>query len=320
VVRTLIDDVGLGGAVATLDRTRHGMNRASQGDDLSALIQLATMHREVATFESWLRDVLGRPGRADGVTLATVHRVKGQEWPVVVVHQATADQFPHRLADNIEEERRLFHVAITRGADEVVVVVGEPPNPFVAQLTSEPPAVAEREARRDLSASAASRLSGRRSRVPMNDPAERLAARDVVLAAPGLVLVDGGQEWTVIEVGEDGVVAVHGAARWRFPFGAQVVTAGRQRGVLARPEPGIPPAAIRAYDSLRQWRESVRQGKPAYVVFDDATLARIAGALPVSLDELARVKGVGPLKLDQYGDAVLAVIEDPLGWEEDHRP
>ena len=75
------------------------------------------------------------------MTLATVHRVKGQEWPIVVVHQADADQFPHRLADDVEEERRLFHVAITRARSHVTIVSGVQPSPFVAELVTEPPAV-----------------------------------------------------------------------------------------------------------------------------------------------------------------------------------
>ena len=45
-------------------------------------------------------------------------------------------------------------------------------------------------------------------------------------------------------------------------------------------------------------------------MFDDKTLAAIATALPGSLDELARVRGVGPAKLEQYGDPVLAVVAE----------
>ena len=51
-----------------------------------------------------------------------------------------------------------------------------------------------------------------------------------------------------------------------------------------------------------------RDGKPAYTVFDDKTLAGIATSLPADLAELARVKGVGPAKLDQYGDDILALV------------
>ncbi len=72
--------------------------------------------------------------------LATVHRVKGQEWPHVIVHLVDDDQFPHRLADDVEEERRLLHVAITRARRHATIVTGRRPSPFIAELTTEPPA------------------------------------------------------------------------------------------------------------------------------------------------------------------------------------
>lgn len=58
---------------------------------------------------------------------------------MVVVHQADADQFPHRLADDVAEERRVFHVAITRGSQRVHVVPDTTPSPFVAQMFEPPP-------------------------------------------------------------------------------------------------------------------------------------------------------------------------------------
>jgi DNA helicase-2/ATP-dependent DNA helicase PcrA len=57
----------------------------------------------------------------------------------VVVHLADAEQYPHRLADDVEEERRLFHVAITRARQAVTIVTGPRPSSFVAELTTEPP-------------------------------------------------------------------------------------------------------------------------------------------------------------------------------------
>ncbi len=62
--------------------------------------------------------------------------------------------------------------------------------------------------------------------------------------------------------------------------------------------------------ALRTWRgeESKRIGKPAYVVFDNKTLVAIAHARPASLGALAEVSGVGPAKLEKYGDAVLDVM------------
>ncbi|HRE02176.1 MAG TPA: 3'-5' exonuclease, partial [Ilumatobacteraceae bacterium] len=107
-------EIGLGASIAGLDLGRQGMNRAAQNDDLVALAQLAELHPDVVTFEAWLRRSLAQPLDDAGVVLATVHRVKGQEWPTVVLHHAEVDQYPHRLAEDLEEERRVFHVAITR--------------------------------------------------------------------------------------------------------------------------------------------------------------------------------------------------------------
>ena len=64
------------------------------------------------------------------------------------------------------------------------------------------------------------------------------------------------------------------------------------------------------FTALRAWRlERARaDGVPAYVVFDNKTLAAIAVARPATRGELAAVHGVGPTKLDRYGDEVLALI------------
>ena len=130
--------MGLANSIAKLDAHRHGMNRAAQNDDLTAIAQLAALQPDPLKFESWLRAALANKWQADGVTLATVHRVKGQEWPFVIVHQADADQFPHRLAEDEEEERRLFHVAITRASRDVLVVPSDHPSPFIVDCSTEP--------------------------------------------------------------------------------------------------------------------------------------------------------------------------------------
>ena len=49
---------------------------------------------------------------------------------------------------------------------------------------------------------------------------------------------------------------------------------------------------------------------PAYVVFHNATLEEIAGRRPRSLAELAAVPGVGPAKLERYGEDVLAALAE----------
>ena len=52
----------------------------------------------------------------------------------VVVFGADSGLMPHRLAENIEEERRVFHVAITRSRRETVVVAeAGNESPFVSE-------------------------------------------------------------------------------------------------------------------------------------------------------------------------------------------
>ena len=64
------------------------------------------------------------------------------------------------------------------------------------------------------------------------------------------------------------------------------------------------------YDALRAWRtkEATDIGKPAYVVFTDATLQAVAEMIAVDADALRAVPGIGPAKLEKYADAVLEII------------
>ena len=47
---------------------------------------------------------------------------------------------------------------------------------------------------------------------------------------------------------------------------------------------------------------------PAYVVFSDATLQAISEELPVDEAELLSISGIGPNKLERYGEQILEVI------------
>ncbi len=63
--------------------------------------------------------------------------------------------------------------------------------------------------------------------------------------------------------------------------------------------------------ALRKWRleRAKADGVPAYVVFHDSTLAAIAAQRPASRHELADVPGIGPTKLERYGDDVIAALQ-----------
>jgi DNA helicase-2/ATP-dependent DNA helicase PcrA len=70
-----------------------------------------------------------------------------------------------------------------------------------------------------------------------------------------------------------------------------------------------PPAG---FDALKAWRLArAREDEvPAYLVFHNSTLEEIAARKPRSLDELAAVPGVGPAKLERYGEGVLAALAE----------
>jgi DNA helicase II / ATP-dependent DNA helicase PcrA len=130
--------VGLGTAMEQLDRTKG--EGSSQLDDLEALEQVADLHPDPTGFEPWLRTTLRRPSDDRGVTLATVHRVKGREWPDVVLFGVSSGLLPHRLAADEEEERRVLHVGITRARRRAVLLAdADRPSPFLAQLATPAP-------------------------------------------------------------------------------------------------------------------------------------------------------------------------------------
>ena len=132
-----------------LDASRRSVDRSAHGDDLRALLSVAPHCPDPSEFEPWLSSRLavggrgrdegdpraGRPSWGRGVRLATVHRVKGLEWPHVIVLSATEGLMPHRLAGDLEEERRVFHVAVTRSSESVLVIADGPKSPFITEMS-----------------------------------------------------------------------------------------------------------------------------------------------------------------------------------------
>ena len=247
--------VGLGGAMDSLDASRAEADRSTHGDDLRALEQVAALHPDASTFAVWLAEHLdARGSTSDGdpvVTLSTIHRVKGQEWPTVIVFGAHDEAFPHRLATDIEEERRVFHVAITRASATAIILTDESrPSPFAAEL------------------------SGSRPHLPLRGRLEP--------AVPPPV---------------DGRPASSSRNR-------SGLAAARATVVGPEPDPVI-------WDALRAWRleVSTRDGVPAFVVMSNKHLQMIGARRPQSLEELRQCPGMGPTKLERYGDELLSVIE-----------
>jgi DNA helicase II / ATP-dependent DNA helicase PcrA len=84
-------------------------------------------------------------GLGDAVTLTTIHRAKGLEWPVVFMAQCNDGIMPFQAErtgeiDHIEEERRLFYVALTRTKEHLALYcLGEEPlSPFLHEANYEP--------------------------------------------------------------------------------------------------------------------------------------------------------------------------------------
>jgi len=90
------------------------VQRAAPEADLPAFLAAVDGHRAET---EW-----GNAGPGDSaVTLATCHKAKGLEFPLVVVCGAVDGLLPHRSSRDIDEERRLCYVAMTRARDTLVL-------------------------------------------------------------------------------------------------------------------------------------------------------------------------------------------------------
>ncbi|MCX6968151.1 MAG: ATP-dependent helicase [Verrucomicrobia bacterium] len=105
-------------------------NAEARSEDLNTLANYARQYREPAEFLDQLALMTGldteetRPeADAEAVTLSSVHQAKGLEWRYVFVIWMADGMFPTARSledeDAIEEERRLFYVAVTRAEDEL---------------------------------------------------------------------------------------------------------------------------------------------------------------------------------------------------------
>ena len=78
----------------------------------------------------------------------------------------------------------------------------------------------------------------------------------------------------------------------------------------ADPALGLDAEGMERFEALKAWRSEVAKehGLPAYVIFQNTTLAEMARAVPGDLAELGEISGVGAKKLEAYGREILRVL------------
>lgn len=322
--------VGLGTTMDVLDASGGTADRSTHLDDLLALESLASLHPEAATFEAWLRELLNK-GASEGpaVHVSTIHKIKGREWGHVLVYGASKGLLPHRLSEDIEGERRVFHVALTRAVRQIVFMSDrKEPSPFLDELDGSRPhsqplvgTTVERGGGDRQSTPWASRVrkgehkpSGlRRSKEQerMGRSRSQTKTERNRVAEIGLEIEHGGHAGPVVDLTESAAIIKVGTVQLKVPFGADV----RVDGALVRL--GAPNGAPtdtketeRRKAALRRWRsESAKVAAvPAYVILNDSELVGIAARAPSTLGELALCKGMGPIRLERWGDELLAAL------------
>ncbi|WP_435203593.1 ATP-dependent DNA helicase UvrD2 [Janibacter sp. GS2] len=208
----------------------------------------------------------------EGVTLASLHAAKGLEWDVVFLTGCSDGLLPIMMADGpeeIEEERRLMYVGVTRARAVLHLSYAR---------ARTPGAKGSRRVSRFLDHAAAILGEGARS-----TPKRATAPRGSGKLKPSRPKVCKG-------------------------CGADLVTAAEKAsGRCPNCPPTYDEATFERLRSWRL-AVSRAASVPAFVVFTDATLEAIAEAEPGGQRDLAAISGVGPRKLSLYADQVLAVV------------
>ncbi len=276
----LVRDVLLG-AGWTREAPSSGGAARERWESLAALAALAdTLHATDpgARLPALVRELDERAAAqhaptVQGVTLASLHAAKGLEWDAVFLVGCSDGLLPITMADTpeaVEEERRLLYVGVTRARERLV-------------------------------------LSYAGARTPGAKPTRRPSR---FLDGAASVLGESARAHPRRR-------AAKGAGRGPAPSrsscrscGATLSTA-RER-TIGRCSDCPSTMDERLFETLREWRlQTSRTAEvPAFVVFTDATLTAIAEQVPTDVASLARITGVGPAKLERYGDAVLALLRD----------
>jgi DNA helicase-2/ATP-dependent DNA helicase PcrA len=258
-------------------------------ESLAALVNLAqdfAAARSGATLADLVSELDERAGAqhaptVQGVTLASLHSAKGLEWDVVFLVGVAEGMMPITYAktdEQIEEERRLLYVGVTRAREHL----------HVSWALSRSP-------------------GGRPSRRPSRfldglRPGSTGAAARAATGGPGGV----ERGFTSGPAGAVPRRTRRTPARCRV-CGRTLTDAGEMKLMRCEDCPSDMDEGL--YERLREWRaeQARRSGQPAFCVFTDKTLMAIAEAVPDEEGELARIPGVGVRKFNRFGADVLAI-------------
>ncbi|MGY3203951.1 DNA helicase-2/ATP-dependent DNA helicase PcrA [Streptomyces sp. TE5632] len=262
-------------------------------ESLAALVNLAqdfAAARPGATLADLVAELDERAGAqhaptVEGVTLASLHSAKGLEWDVVFLVGVAEGMMPITYAktdEQIEEERRLLYVGVTRARERLHVSWA---------LSRSPGGRANRRASRFL---------------------DGLRSGSTAAVGRGGAGGVGGVERGVSGAAASPFAASGPRRGQRSPArcrvcGRTLTDAGEMKLMRCEDCPSDMDEGL--YERLHDWRgeQARRSGQPAFCVFTDKTLMAIAEAVPEDAAGLARIPGVGMRKLGRYGADVLAI-------------
>jgi ATP-dependent DNA helicase RecQ len=131
-----------------------------------------------------------------------------------------------------------------------------------------------------------------------------------------------GLEYPVLGLTELGVKAMKGEvplylskppeeASWSPTASGTASPRGKRRGSGEAKAPAREDADPSLVETLKSFRisEAKRLKVPAYVVLHDRTLNELAALKPQSPDALARIHGMGPKKIEAFGERILSILQ-----------
>jgi len=137
---------------------------------------------------------------------------------------------------------------------------------------------------------------------------------DGLLAAGHLEQVDFEPRRPVLQLTPLGTDVMKGTTDLGAPPPIPPYLIAKIRGQGSPAEPReIPPIDHDLLAALRKWRDEAadRAKLPPHYVLANATLEDLARRRPASSQALLEVKGIGPVKLERYGEVLLALLSRP---------